>query len=89
MSSEAIEKPSRSRRHFLKMSAATLALMSVGLPTIGSSSAFAADLGHGDVGILKYAYALEQLEAAFYTQVLKHPYHHMSDKENTILSDIR
>ncbi len=28
------------------------------------------DLGSGDVGILNYAYALEQLEAAFYTQVL-------------------
>lgn len=27
------------------------------------------DLGSGDVGILNYAYALEQLEAAFYTQV--------------------
>ena len=28
------------------------------------------DLGSGDVGILNYAYALEQLEAAFYTQVV-------------------
>lgn len=27
------------------------------------------DLGEGDVGILNYAYALEQLEAAFYTKV--------------------
>ena len=27
------------------------------------------DLGSGDTGILNYAYALEQLEAAFYTQV--------------------
>ena len=27
------------------------------------------DLGSGDVGILNYAYALEQLEAAFYTKV--------------------
>ena len=27
------------------------------------------DLGAGDVGILNYAFALEQLEAAFYTQV--------------------
>jgi hypothetical protein len=28
------------------------------------------NLGSGDVGILNYAYALEQLEAAFYTQVV-------------------
>ena len=29
------------------------------------------DLGTGDIGILNYAYALEQLEAAFYTMVLQ------------------
>lgn len=28
------------------------------------------DLGSGDVGVLNYAYALEQLEAAFYAQVV-------------------
>src|SRR5688500_16930711 len=28
------------------------------------------DLGSGDIGILNYAYALEQLEAAFYTTVV-------------------
>src|SRR5690349_636326 len=32
------------------------------------------DLGKGDVGILNYAYALEQLEAAFYTAVIASPY---------------
>ncbi|GAB2517857.1 ferritin-like domain-containing protein [Spirosoma aerophilum] len=47
------------------------------------------DLGTGDVGILNYAYALEQLEAAFYTQVLLTPYSGMTDAEKTILSDIR
>ncbi|GAC1370097.1 MAG: hypothetical protein NVS3B25_23700 [Hymenobacter sp.] len=30
-------------------------------------------LGSGDVGVLNYAYALEQLEAAFYAQVVKTP----------------
>lgn len=29
------------------------------------------DVGSGDLGILNYAYALEQLEAAFYAEVLK------------------
>jgi hypothetical protein len=30
------------------------------------------NLGSGDFGVLNYAYALEQLEAAFYTQVVTH-----------------
>lgn len=30
------------------------------------------NLGSGDIGILNYAYALEQLEAAFYTMVVAH-----------------
>lgn len=46
------------------------------------------DLGSGDVGILNYAYALEQLEAAFYIQVMKTPYANMSAEEKTILTDI-
>lgn len=33
------------------------------------------DVGSGDVGVLNYAYALEQLEAAFYTEVLKGTYY--------------
>jgi hypothetical protein len=48
----------------------------------------AVDLGSGDIGILNYAYALEQLEAAFYTQVIKTPYVGMSMEEKTILTDI-
>ena len=44
------------------------------LPNFGISSALAADLGSGDIGILNYAYALEQLEAAFYTMVIDSPY---------------
>lgn len=47
------------------------------------------DLGSGDVGILNYAYALEQLEAAFYTQVIATPYTGISDAERTLLTDIR
>src|SRR5918993_5298205 len=39
-----------------------------------NSSAGGVDLGTGDIGILNYAYALEQLEAAFYTQVVATPY---------------
>src|SRR5580704_15619930 len=32
------------------------------------------DIGSGDLGILNFAYALEQLEAAFYIQVISTPY---------------
>ena len=35
-----------------------------------SSTPGAIDVGSGDYGVLNYAYALEQLEAAFYAQVL-------------------
>lgn len=47
------------------------------------------NLGSGDIGILNYAYALEQLEAAFYTQVVATPYSGMSSKEQEYLTDIR
>lgn len=47
------------------------------------------NLGHGDIGILNYAYALEQLEAAFYIQVLATPYSGITDKEMRYLTDIR
>lgn len=47
------------------------------------------DLGSGDVGILNYAYALEQLEAAFYTQVAASPYAGITASETSYLTDIR
>lgn len=47
------------------------------------------DLGSGDIGVLNYAYALEQLEAAFYTQVVQTPYTGITDAEKAILTDIR
>ncbi len=47
------------------------------------------DIGSGDYGILNYAYALEQLEAAFYTQVILTPYSGMSASEKTMLTSIR
>jgi len=39
-------------------------------PTTGNGGV---NLGAGDVGVLNYAYALEQLEAAFYAQIVKTP----------------
>ena len=45
------------------------------------------DLGSGDVGILNYAYALEQLEAAFYTQVRAGGYYAGAPQEEKDLFD--
>lgn len=47
------------------------------------------NLGSGDVGILNYAYALEQLEAAFYTKVLETPPPDLSSEEMRVLEDLR
>lgn len=47
------------------------------------------DLGSGDVGVLNYAYALEQIEAAFYTKVFESVYSGISASENALLADIR
>ena len=47
------------------------------------------NLGSGDVGILNYAYALEQLEAAFYIQAVLTPYDNITAEEKLFLTDIR
>lgn len=73
------------RRAFLKYSGASLAAGAVvfagcsdtsvtsDIPNDGRARILedgTIDLGSGDIGILNYAYALEQLEAAFYTMVV-------------------
>ncbi len=47
------------------------------------------NLGSGDVGILNYAYALEQLEAAFYVRVISSLYSGVTATEQAFLTDIR
>jgi hypothetical protein len=47
------------------------------------------DVGSGDTGVLNYAYALEQLEAAFYTQVVATPFSGMTAVELTTFTEIR
>lgn len=83
-----------SRRNFLKLSGVGLAI--AGLTLIGcddneynfmeNSNVF--DLGMGDVGVLNYAYALEQLEADFYTKVVNNFYSGISSVEMEIFTDL-
>ena len=83
-----------SRRKFLRYSgyAGATALVVGGLSACGRDDDGATDgvnLGSGDTGVLNYAYALEQLEAAFYTQVMASPYSGMTVLETEYLKDIR
>ncbi|MEJ8802113.1 ferritin-like domain-containing protein [Pontibacter sp. H249] len=49
----------------------------------------AVDLGSGDTGILNYAYALEQLEAAFYTEVVAKSLGVFNQSEQQIMQDLK
>jgi hypothetical protein len=88
--------PARDRRSFLKFaSAASASAVAFGVDVDGLklprafAQAAAADVGSGEFGVLNFAYALEQLEAAFYTQVLTTPYRGMSEYELQVLTGIR
>ena len=83
-----------SRRNFLKLSG--VGFVVAGLAVVGcrddnmdmpmNQNVF--DLGKGDVGILNYAYALEQLEADFYTKVVNSFYSGISTVEKQLFTDI-
>ncbi|MEJ7780211.1 MAG: ferritin-like domain-containing protein [Daejeonella sp.] len=81
------------RRSFLRYAgagAAGMALVAAGCKKDrnekGESGVY---LGTGDIGILNYAYALEQLEAAFYVKVASSFYSGATQAEQSILIDIR
>lgn len=91
----ALEKKAVSRRKFFTyagFSAATA--MAVASCTKEQREIFnpkpkdAVDLGSGDIGILNYAYALEQLEAAFYLKVVSSYYQDVTEKEKKYLNAI-
>jgi len=82
------------RRSFLQFAgagAAGLALFAAGCKKDGMmmENSTGVNLGSGDVGILNYAYALEQLEAAFYTKVVTSFYTGITENERLLLADIR
>lgn len=86
------------RRRFLKMGGIGIAAVALGQATRATTFANPGsrqttqtiDLGAGDVGILNYAYLLEQLEAQFYAQVVANSYFAgASAEERQILMDLR
>ncbi len=87
------------RRNFLKMllggaGVATAATMATGCDFIfpgddDGEMAGSVNLGSGDVGILNYAFALEQLEAAFYTVVADNWYSGATQMEKDVLMYVR
>lgn len=82
------------RRSFLQFAGAGtvgLALFAAGCKKDGviMDDSKGVNLGSGDIGILNYAYALEQLEAAFYTKVVASFYTGITEAERILLADIR
>lgn len=82
---------STNRRQFLRWSGISVAVAAVSgcsskNPTSPQNGV---NLGTGDTAVLNYAYALEQLEAAFYTQVVATPFGGITGAETQILTDIR
>ncbi len=101
---EATAERLASRRTFLKFSSAAaltaFAFGSLSPENLSAKMAFSGlpidddkagvvDVGKGDIGILNFVYANEQLEAAFYTQVIASQYAGMTSEERAILTDIR
>ncbi len=91
----ALQAVQPSRRAFLQKTGVGLASASLLLAACDDDDeddttfATSVSLGSGDLGVLNYAYALEQLEAAFYAQVLNGSYYAgASAIEKAVLVDL-
>ena len=81
------------RRTFLKLGGAGIAALAIGgasRTTVFGQAQQTINLGTGDVGIMNFAYLLEQLEADFYTRVVANNFYAGSTaEERQILTDLR
>src|SRR5215210_1341954 len=77
-----------SRRKFLGVAGAATGALAIA-SCDNNNDDTGVNLGSGDAGILNYAYALEQLEAAFYVRVIASPYSGITAAETSYLTDIR
>ena len=78
------------RRSFFRyagFSAAGLAMMASGCKIPLKATGY--NLGSSDLAVLNLAYAFEQMEAAFYTQVTDKFYAGASEMEKDLITDIR
>lgn len=84
-----------SRRKFLRFSG----ILGASVAVVGGMSGLTSckddnkddgvNLGSNDTGVLNYAYALEQLEAAFYIQAVLTPYSGITAAETSYLTEVR
>ncbi|GHA70408.1 ferritin-like domain-containing protein [Pontibacter akesuensis] len=85
------------RRSFFRYAGATAAAATILLTTscddddddVNPPMNGEVDLGSGDTGVLNYAYALEQLEAAFYTEVVAKSGSALSAAEMQVMMDLK
>ncbi|WP_343561354.1 ferritin-like domain-containing protein [Sphingobacterium sp.] len=97
ISDSEIEKKDFRRRDFLKLTGASIASIAIlGMTSCKKdhdndmdNSGKGMYFGSGDIAILNYAYALEQLEAAFYIHLVNNPYSGISDMEKAFFTDLR
>ncbi|MDQ3277622.1 MAG: ferritin-like domain-containing protein, partial [Bacteroidota bacterium] len=88
---EAMLQAQLNRRSFLRLGG----MVGASVALVGSMSGMTGckkddnndgiNLGSGDIGVLNYAYALEQLEAAFYTQAVQSQFSGITAAETAYL----
>lgn len=91
LANEGLEKAFSRRKFFGIMGAGTALVVTASAcrKNHGGNMNDGVNLGSGDIGILNYAYALEQLEAAFYIAIIDTPYSGMNAQEMSYLKDVR
>lgn len=98
-----VQCASDGKRMFLKLGAAAFAALAIDAVTaktiqasgnrylslpIAPQQSGTIDLGAGDVGVMNYAFALEQTELAFLRMVIRNPYGGINADERAVFQDL-